>query len=160
MGILMARVDERLIHGQVALSWLKTYDADIVIVIDNESANDEMKTMLLEMAVSGRLQCIVCTEEDAVQVITEHQNSSLFLCTKKPQIFSYLLDNGISIKDVNIGGIYNAEGRKQLYKTIFIDDELKNAIIRIGEFPNVKVEYRMLPQDNPVDIIADLKKHS
>lgn len=40
MGVVLARVDERLIHGQVATAWLKSYLVDVIIVVDDESAND------------------------------------------------------------------------------------------------------------------------
>ena len=45
MSVVLARVDERLIHGQVALAWLKKYTIDLVIVVDDESAKDALKTM-------------------------------------------------------------------------------------------------------------------
>lgn len=61
MAVVMARVDERLIHGQMATAWLKKYPAQVVIVVDDASANDSLQTMLLQMAVSGRMKCEVTT---------------------------------------------------------------------------------------------------
>jgi mannose/fructose/N-acetylgalactosamine-specific phosphotransferase system component IIB len=158
MSVIIARVDERLIHGQVALSWLKAYDVDTVIVVDDESAHDSLKTMLLEMAVSGTVKCVVSDEADAPEKIQENSDGGIFLCAKDPAVFLRLLEKGIAIPEVNIGGIYDRPGRKRLYNTVFITSEQKEAILAMENYPDTKVEYRMVPQDFPEDIIADLKK--
>lgn len=159
MAIVMARVDERLIHGQMALAWLRQYKVDTVIVIDDESANDMMKTMLLQMAVSGTIKCIVTALADAKGVIEANKNKNLFLCSKLPIVLLELLKQGVAIPQINIGGIYSAPGRIPYYKTIFLDDEIKRDIIALEQYP-VKVEYRMVPGDPEIDIISELKNKS
>ena len=57
MGVILGRIDERLIHGQMALAWLRQYPAEVVIVVDDQSAKDPLQTMLLQMAVSGTVIC-------------------------------------------------------------------------------------------------------
>lgn len=157
MSVVLARVDERLIHGQVALAWLKKYPIDLVIVVDDESAKDALKTMLLKMAVSGTVGCEVTTLEKAKDLIETNQDKRIFLCAKSPSIYVELLKQGISIEDVNIGGIYAKDNRKQYYNTVFLtDDEVKD-VIALGEF-DTKVEYRMVPNDNEIDIVNELKK--
>jgi len=157
MPITMSRVDERLIHGQMALSWINAVSVDTVVVIDDASAHDEMATMLLEMAVSGRVECIVCDQQHAAEVISQHMDQDLFLCAKDPAVYLKLLQQGIKLPEVNIGGIYNAPGRKQLYKTVFLDDKTRQVILDIAKFEGTKVEYRMVPQEMEQDIVADIK---
>ena len=157
MPIVMARVDERLIHGQMALAWLRTYNADCVIVIDDGSAHDAMKKMLLEMA-AGVIKCIVCDETAAKEKIEQNIGKKLFLCAGNPSVFLHLLQEGVAVPQINIGGIYDKPSRTKLYKTIFLDDKLKQDILSLEAFPNTKVEHRQVPRDFEVDIIADLKK--
>lgn len=157
MPIVMSRVDERLIHGQMALAWLRKYPVDTVVVIDDDSANDMMKTMLLKMAVSGTVECYVATLADAKALIEEHMGENLFLCAKSPRVFLELLRQGLAIPQINVGGLYAAEGRKQYYTSIFLDDALKADILALEEFPT-KVEHRMVPTDSEADILAELKK--
>ena len=64
---------------------------------------------------------------------------------------------GVKIPQINVGGLYSAVGRTQYYKTIFLDEKLKEDIIKLGQYP-VMVEHRMVPQDAETDIIAELKK--
>ena len=157
MSVVLARVDERLIHGQVALAWLKKYPSDLVIVVDDESAKDALKTMLLKMAVSGTVGCEVTTLEKAKDLIETNQDKRIFLCAKSPSIYVELLKQGISIEDVNIGGIYAKDNRKQYYNTVFLTDYEVKDVIALGEF-DTKVEYRMVPNDNEIDIVNELKK--
>ncbi len=158
MPVVMSRVDERLIHGQMALAWLKKYNVDCVIVIDDASAADQLQTMLLQMAVSGSIECLVTSEADAKDLIQSNMHKKLFLCAKLPGVFVRLLEQGVEIPHVNIGGIYNKPGRTQYFTTIFLDEPIKADILALERFPDTKVEYRVVPNDSEVDIIRELKK--
>lgn len=157
MAIEMTRVDERLIHGQMALAWLRAYPVDAVIVIDDESARDDLKSMLLEMA-AGSTECIVCEEKDALDAVNSNSDKSLFICTGKVSSVLHLLEQGVEMPVVNIGGIYDKAGRTQLFPTIFVNDEIKADILALEKFPGCTVEHRQVPQNKPEDIIAALKK--
>ncbi|MGI6510187.1 MAG: PTS system mannose/fructose/N-acetylgalactosamine-transporter subunit IIB [Erysipelotrichaceae bacterium] len=157
MGVVLARVDERLIHGQVATAWLKSYLVDVIIVVDDESANDELQTMLLKMAASGTVQTEVCTLKQAVEIINENINRKIFLCAKSPLVYRQLMDQGIKIPNINIGGIYAKEQRKQYYSTVFLTEEEKDIILSLETY-DTKVEYRMVPNSNEIDIIKELKR--
>lgn len=157
MSVVLARIDERLIHGQVATAWLRLVNVNTVIVVDDESAHDDLKTMLLEMAVSGQINCIVTDEENAVNVIKENESKRVFLCAAKVSVYVNLLARGVQIPEINIGGIYQKDGRVQVYKTVFVDEEIKKDILALENYPNTKVSYRMVPQDKDEDIIDKLK---
>lgn len=157
MSVVIARVDERLIHGQVATAWLKSYPTQIVIAIDDASANDPLQTMLLQMAVSGRMKCEVTTLGKAKSLIEKYGKYPIFLCAKSPKVFLELLRQGVEIPHVNIGGIYAKDGRRQYYPTVFLDNELKEDILALEGFP-CKVEYRTVPQNTEVDIVKELKE--
>lgn len=156
MAVVLARVDERLIHGQVALSWLRTYPVNLVIAVDDESAKDPLKTMLLKMAVSGTVACEVITVSGAKELIEKNNNKQIFLCTKNPSVYKELLKQNVEIPHINIGGIYAKEGRKQYYNTVFLTDEEAKELMELENYPT-KVEYRMVPNDKEVDIIQELK---
>lgn len=157
MGVILGRIDERLIHGQMALAWLRQYPAEVVIVVNDQSAKDPLQTMLLQMAVSGTVICEVVTVTDAKAAIELNSGKKIFLCARTPDVYVRLLEMGVKIPQINVGGLYSAAGRTQYYKTIFLDEKLKEDIIKLGQYP-VKVEHRMVPQDAETDIIAELKK--
>ena len=130
MAVIFARVDERLIHGQVATAWLRKYPAQAVVVVDDASANDPFQT--------------------------RYAKNKVFLCAASPAVLLGLLEQGVEIPQINIGGIYAKEGRKQYYSTVFLDEKLKEDIIRLGEYP-CKVEHRTVPQNTEADIVKELK---
>lgn len=152
MGVILGRIDERLIHGQMALAWLRQYPAEVVIVVDDQSAKDP-----LQMAVSGTVICEVVSVADAKAAVELKSSKKIFLCARTPDVYVRLLEMGVKIPQINVGGLYSAVGRTQYYKTIFLDEKLKEDILKLGDYP-VKVEHRMVPQDAETDIIAELKK--
>ena len=154
--IVMSRIDERLLHGQLVLAWLKYYPVDEAIVVDDESAHDPLKKMLLEMAVSGQVAVTVVDQEEALSAIEKAERKRVFLLAADPSVFLHLLEKGIVIPSINIGGIYGKPDRTQLYKTVFITDQIKKDIIALGQYS--KVEHRVVPNDTSIDIIADLQK--
>lgn len=156
MPVILARVDERLIHGQVATSWLKKYPVNMVIVVDDASANDALQTMLLKMAVSGTVSCEVSTIDKAGALIEKYKGKKIFLCAKSPAVYLELLKRGVEIPHINIGGIYSRAGRTQYYDTVFLTDEEKATIIELENY-STKVEYRMVATSAEVDIINELK---
>lgn len=156
MGVVLARVDERLIHGQVALAWLREVDVDTVVVVDDESAKDPLKTTLLEMAVSGRMKCLVKTLKDAEVYLQKHPNKKVFMCVKSAVTLESLMDAGIAIPQINIGGIYTRKDRRQYYKTIYLTDEEKADLLKLADYSS-EVFYQVVPRDERIDILNDLK---
>ena len=68
-NVLLARVDDRLIHGQVMTAWMKLLPAKEIIVIDNKVAKDEFMITVLEMAAPTGVKVKVFTEEKAAEVL-------------------------------------------------------------------------------------------
>lgn len=60
MEIVNVRIDERLIHGQVAAVWTNTLNATRIMVIDDMAAKDEIQKIALKMACRQRLSCRFC----------------------------------------------------------------------------------------------------
>lgn len=67
-NIVLTRVDNRLIHGQVATNWLKTYNANLCIVADDAVAEDSMQQTLLKLA-AGNMQIRFFTIQKTIDII-------------------------------------------------------------------------------------------
>ena len=151
MSVTLARIDERLIHGQIAYSWTRAYPSDTVVVVDDGAAGDEFQITLLRMACPPALQCEVLGTDAATEYIGAHESQRLFLVAKTPGAFLRLVEGGITLPSVNVGGLYFAEGRRQISTTVYVDDALSADLRKLDDL-GAKPEIRTAPSDRSVPV--------
>lgn len=128
LNIVLTRIDDRLIHGQVATAWSKVTNANRIIVVDDEVAKDSFMNLVLKSAAPSSLSVDVLTVEDASKLInSDDTGEKVIVLVKTPLTVVALLDAGVDIKKLNLGGMGARKGRKQLYKNISISEEERNA---------------------------------
>ncbi|MDI3310994.1 PTS sugar transporter subunit IIB [Thermoanaerobacter thermohydrosulfuricus] len=124
MAIVFWRVDGRLIHGQIAIAWSRLLGIDEIIVVNDEVSRDETQTMLLEFATPPGVKLKICSVADAITLI----NNNEFEGNRTMVVFKYIKDavriveGGINIKSLNIGGAYFSEGKTQYNKALALDE--------------------------------------
>ena len=155
--ITVTRIDERLIHGQVAYAWTVAYRSDAIMVIDDECAKDDLQKMSLELACPSSLKCFVVGKEKAVELLNKYSKRKIFVVVKHPKYLLYLVENGIDLKSINVGGLYYKEDRKQISKTVFLDNELIEEFNKLHNL-EVELEIRATPSDKPGNLISMLQK--
>ena len=82
--ITIARIDERLIQGQVGYAWSVVYKSDAIMVIDNEISKDKFQISLLQMACPAGVKCFVCDEDKAVEMLNKYAKKKIFVVVKHP----------------------------------------------------------------------------
>ncbi|MCI9161806.1 MAG: PTS sugar transporter subunit IIB [Lachnospiraceae bacterium] len=150
--ITIARIDERLIHGQVAYAWSVAYKSEAIMVIDNEVAEDKFQVSLLQMACPAGVKCMVCNEEKGAELLKKYEKRKIFLVVKHPSALLSLCGKGIELKEINVGGLYFKEGRRQISKTVYVDPEMEGIFRRLSEL-GVKLENRTTPTDSKEDLM-------
>lgn len=145
--ITVARIDERLIHGQVGYSWTVAYKSDAVMVVDNEVSKDEFQVSLLKMACPASLKCFVVDEDRAVQLLAKYPKKKFFIVVGHPCVYLNMIDRGAEIASINVGGIYFKEGRRQVSKTVYVDDDMER-VFKALDGKGVKLEVRTTPTDS------------
>ena len=113
-NILLTRIDNRLIHGQVGMTWTNWLGANLVVVADDEIAADPVQQNLMEMAIAGNVGARFFTLQKTIDVIhkaASHQK--IFLVVRTPQNALALVKGGVPIKAINVGNLHYAEGKKQ-----------------------------------------------
>jgi N-acetylgalactosamine PTS system EIIB component len=150
--ILLARVDNRLIHGQVGMTWANHLGANLIIVANDEVAEDEVQQNLMDMAVSSAAETRYFTLQETIDKINFAGDwQHIFLVIKTPQDALTLIENEVPIKVLNIGNLHFKEGKKQVTSTISVDEEDKKTFRRLLEF-GVKIELRKVPDDPVVPV--------
>lgn len=148
-GIVNFRLDERLIHGQVATYWTRSLQADRIIVADDDVLKDEIGKEALKAAVPSGVHLSILSVDNAARRLNEGRYSGqrVFLIVNKPKTISRMIDAGLKIKEVNIGNMGEKEGRKQVKKSVYCTPEEIDEIKSI-EAKGVQVFAQMVPNDD------------
>lgn len=151
-NILLTRIDNRLIHGQVATQWSKIVGANLLLVANDEVATDEFRQSLMDMAAPSFAETRYFTIEKTINVIHRASEAQhIFLICETPQDVLRLVKGGVPIKKVNIGNMHMANGKRQISKAVCVDDSDVQAFKELKEL-GVELEIRRVPSESADDI--------
>ena len=125
VSILLFRVDERLIHGQVVVGWGGRLNPSRIIVVDDDLAGSGWEQELYAAGVPMEMEAEFHTVEDAAGRLESWQASSerILLLTRDIDTMSRLAaSGGLRGREVNIGGIHHGPGRTQVLRYVFLND--------------------------------------
>ena len=159
MKIKLARIDDRLIHGQVATVWAKEANAERIIIPSDEVANDDIRRTLVKQAAPPGIKVNVVTTEKAIKVYNnpKYENETVFYLFTKPQEVVDLVKGGVPIKSINIGGMQFKDGRVQITKAISVFKEDVDAFYELIDL-GVELDCRVVATDSPKNFEALLKE--
>lgn len=122
--IVLSRIDERLVHGQVGVQWVGFADANIVVVVNDEVAQDTIQQNLMEMVLADGISIRFWSVQKTIETIHKASDRQrILLVCRAPKDFRQLIEGGVSITHINVGNMHYAEGKKQVSKTISVDAE-------------------------------------
>lgn len=150
--ITVARIDERLIHGQVAYAWTVAYKSEIIMVVDDEVSKDQFQVSLLQMACPTGVKCAVCDVARGAELLKKHEARKIFVVVKHPRTLLALHERGVKLTEINVGGLYFKEGRRQLSKTVYVDAEMEEIFRKLND-AGVALENRTHPNDGKEDLM-------
>ena len=115
-GIVNFRLDERLIHGQVATFWTRTLQADRIIIADDEVLKDEIGVSALKAAVPSGVHLSILTVDNAAARLNAgiYSGQRVFLIVNKTKTIQRLIEKGLKVKEVNIGNMGKKKAESEL----------------------------------------------
>ena len=161
MVIGLARIDDRLIHGQVATRWTKETNVTRIIVVSDEVAADNVrKTLLTQVAPPGVTAHVV----DVAKMIRVYNNPKyagerVMLLFTNPTDVLRIVEEGVKITTVNIGGMAYRQGKTQVNNAVSVDEKDIAAFKKLNE-RNIELEVRKVSNDpklKMMDLIAKVK---
>ena len=157
--MVLVRIDDRLIHGQVVENWMKFLKINHVIVVNDFVASDRMQKTLFSMAVPGHAKISILTITQAKEAILNGQfeGDKAMLLLVSPQDVLNLINKGVRIKEVNVGGMHYSPDKKQILKAISVSKEDIQAFQELDKL-GVYLEARMVPNDEKIDIMEIIKR--
>lgn len=151
-NIVLTRIDNRLIHGQVATMWTSTVGANLLLVANDAVSNDEFRQNLMDMAAPAAAQTRYFSIEKTINIIHKASPSQMIaIICENPQDVLKLVEGGVPIKKVNIGNMHMAEGKHQISKAVCVDQSDIDAFKRLKDL-GVELEIRRVPSESAEDI--------
>lgn len=149
MAITLARVDDRIIHGQTTTRWSKERSVDGILVVDDKVFNDDLRRRVLK-AAAGNLKLGIYTEAQGPEKIKNGMDSAkdFFLISGSPQTFARLVEAGADFgRELNIGCMNTREGSLVVGRTLAIDENDYKAFEYLTS-QGIKLSFQLLPDDD------------
>ena len=152
-NILLVRIDNRLIHGQVGVTWVNYLGANLVVVANDEVSKDEVQQSLMDMVLPDVIQARYFSLQKTIDVIHKAApRQKIFLVVKDVHDALTLKEGGIPFDHLNVGNMHYEEGKKQISSTISVDDKDIAAFKRLDEL-GVKLELKKVPSERGQNLL-------
>lgn len=152
MSAVFFRIDDRLIHGQVMTGWSKVYNATRVFVVDDKTAGDAFLCQVMRMSVPKDYDVQILTLADAVSAIkNDPPELRTIVLTKTPDVMLALLEAGVEMKALNLGGMGYAAGRKMVLRNIQVSPEELKTLQAIAA-RGVRVFCQIVPDGKCIEL--------
>ncbi|WP_394145665.1 PTS N-acetylgalactosamine transporter subunit IIB [Vibrio atypicus] len=132
-NIVLSRIDERLVHGQVGVQWVGFADANIIVVVNDDVAEDSIQQNLMEMVLADGIAIRFWSVQKTIDTIHKAaERQRILLVCRSPKDFRQLVEGGVPISNINVGNMHYVDGKKQIAKTVSVDSE------DVAEFEQLK----------------------
>ena len=125
MAIASVRIDDRLIHGQVAMAWTKMLNATVIVVPDDASAADPVLKTAMKAATPIGVRSAIVSVAEAAELLKgpKIKNDRVFVVVRGPEAVVALINAGVEIKKVNVGNMRMEDGKKRVTKEVAANQE-------------------------------------
>ncbi len=154
--IKLTRIDDRLVHGQVAFTWTPALSADCLLIANDKVAKDEFMKMTLGLAKPAGTKLLIKSIKDAAVFLNDEKskNVKVLILINSVKDAAALAAEVTEITTINFGGLRSKEGSKLISKAIAINDD-DITIIREMLAKGLELEVRQVPTDNK-QLVASL----
>jgi mannose/fructose/N-acetylgalactosamine-specific phosphotransferase system component IIB len=154
VSVVLVRVDQRLLHGQVAVGWAPSLDADHVMIADNALAHDAFGSEVMTSAAPPELEVEVATLLEAARRFADLEGRTILL-VRNPAALLELVRLGAHVRDANIGGLHWKEGARRFLDYLFVTPEDIGALTELAKL-GVRLTACDVPGNPKTDLVAAL----
>lgn len=154
MPIVLCRVDDRLVHGQVVIGWGRPLAIELIVLVDDTVAASSWEQDLYRMAVAPEIEVLFTTIADASAQLRNWQSGArrtLILTGDLPTMTALHAADPASVHHINLGGIHHRPGRRERLPYLYLtDDELRGLLAL--EAAGADIQAQDLPTTAPVPL--------
>lgn len=156
---VLARVDTRLLHGQVATTWTKSTQPTRIIVVSDAVARDNLRKNMIEQAAPPGVKANVVPISKMIQVAKDPRfgATKAMLLFETPQDALKAIEGGVEIKELNIGSMAHSVGKVVVNKAIAMDQDDVRTLEKLKEM-GITFDVRKVPADSKDNMDSLLKK--
>ena len=156
---VLARIDSRLLHGQVATAWTKATNPSRIIVVSDAVAKDELRRKLIEQAAPPGVKANVIPISKMIEISKDPRfgDTKALLLFENPQDVLRVVEAGVKIKEVNVGSLAHSTGKVMVSKVLSMGHEEVAAFEKLKDL-GVTFDVRKVPNDSKDNLDELLKK--
>lgn len=157
--IVLARVDSRLLHGQVATAWTKSVNPSRIIVVSDAVAKDDLRKKLIEQAAPPGVKANVIPVEKMIEVSKDPRfgNTKALLLFENPEDVLRVVEGGVDIQEVNVGSMAHSVGKIVVSKVLSMGTEDVETFEELKS-RGIKFDVRKVPNDSRDNMDEILRK--
>lgn len=155
----LARIDTRLLHGQVATTWTKTVGPDRIIVVSDKVAHDELrKSMIMEAAPPG-VKVHVVPIKKMIEIYKDPRFglTKVMLLFETPQDVLEFVEGGGELSEVNLGSMAHSKGKVVVTNALAMGEDDIETLEKLKE-KGIEFDVRKVPADRSENLDGLLKK--
>jgi D-glucosaminate PTS system EIIB component len=160
MSILLNRIDDRLIHGQVVVGWGQPLDIRFIVLVDDQVAASEWEQELYRMGTPPEMEVYFHAVADAAAALPQYREDErpgILLTGDVGSMLRLVEEAGVT--DVNIGGIHHRADRKQRLRYVFLAPDEERLLKEIAD-RGATVSAQDVPASHPVELSALLESEA
>ncbi|NBI13818.1 PTS mannose transporter subunit IIAB [[Haemophilus] felis] len=161
LEIGLARIDDRLIHGQVATRWTKESRVTRIVVVNDDVAKDSVRSTMLKSVAPPGVTAHVVNVEKMIRVYNnpEYAGERMMLLFTNPTDVVRLMEAGVEFKSINVGGMAYKDGKKMITSAVSVDDK-DIAAFKALDANNIELDVRKVSNDSRQYMMDLLKKNN
>jgi len=160
MAVVLFRVDDRLAHGQVTAGWGRVLSPARIVIISDPIAGSSWETALYRTAIPQGVEFEVLTVEQALEKFPTYTEGreKVFILVENIETVSRLVEGGLVLDKVNLGGIHHDRGREEILPYIYLSPLDRERLIELKE-KGIDLIAQDVPSGKGIDIVMHLKKY-
>ncbi|KXI21291.1 PTS N-acetylgalactosamine transporter subunit IIB [Vibrio sp. SA48] len=155
-NIVWTRIDERLLHGQIRITWGKHTEANLILVANDDAAEGPNAAFMqagMKASAGGEYAVRFFSIQKTIDVIHKaSEKQKIFVLCNNPTDVARLVEGGVPLTHCNVGNMHFHEGKRQIAKTVSVDEKDINAFERMVE-RGVTCTVQNTPDQKPVNVL-------
>lgn len=159
-SVTFARVDHRLIHGQVIIKWSKLANCQEILIVDDVLGQDPFMVSIYKMAAPSGIEVDIKSTADAGAAFKADElgSKNIFALFKSIQMARKAFDAGFELKKLQLGGVPAESGRKIVFQAVALGPEDVEDLKRLHD-AGVEIELQVVPEEAGMSYEDAMRKY-